>query len=203
MTARTLQHSTSRSRRPRHAPPSRRAITLLEVILAVLILSLSVAAVTMAISAILGMESSGRKRVEAYEVANRLLLQYLDDKSALPSDALPIAYGDHRYFWSLDKTPTRMVINRKQESSGAALQATDRFSLVGVTVFDSEQVRDLEVRGEPIAFISRVVDPAAPRNPDTLSKYDDPRMIEEMLKETLRLAPETYSTATLRGRQLR
>ena len=179
-------------------------MTLLEVILAVLLLSLTVAAVTGAISAIVGMETQGRKRLEGYEVCNRIMLQFLDDEEGLPSKGLPITYGDHKYFWDLDKTGARMVINKKQESGGANLQALDRFILIGVTVYDANENGNYDTRGEPIAFISRVIDPAAPRNPDSIDTYsDNPNKIKLLLDSVLGTGKANTGTAKLSGRQLK
>jgi hypothetical protein len=200
----TSFHSKPRRSKTRSLCASRHAITLLEVILAVLLLSLTVAAVTGAISAILGMEADGRKRLEGYEVCNRIMLQFLDDEEGLPGKALPINYGDHKYFWDLDKTPTRMVINKKQESGGANLQALDRFMLVGVTVYDANQNGNYDTRGEPIAFISRVIDPYAPRNPDSLDTFgNNPDKITKMIQGLLGGGSANTTGAKLQGRQLK
>lgn len=200
----THQHSTSRSRKARPLAAARRAMTLLEVILAVLLLSLTVAAVTGAISAIIGMETEGRKRLEGYEICNRIMLQFLDDEEGLPGKGLPITYGDHKYFWDLDKTGARMVINKKQESGGANLQALDRFMLVGVTVYDATQNGNYETRGEPIAFLSRVIDPYAPRNPDSLDTYsNNPDKITKMIQGIFNGNGANTSTSKLQGRQLK
>ena len=179
-------------------------MTLLEVILAVLLLSLTIAAVTGAISAIIGMEAEGRKRLEGYEICNRIMLQFLDDEEGLPSKGLPITYGDHKYFWDLDKTTTRMVINKKQESSAPNLQALDRFMLVGVTVYDASQNGNYDTKGEPIAFLSRVIDPYAPRNPDSLDTYsNNPDKITKMIQGIFGGGGQNLSTAKLQGRQLK
>jgi hypothetical protein len=201
----TPRQTTSRPRQARRVAAARRGITLLEVILAVLLLALTVAAVTGAISAILGMEAEGRKRLEAYEICNRIMLQFLDDEDGLPGKSLPITYGDHKYFWDLDKTPARMVINKKQESGGANLQALDRFMLVGVTVYDANENGNYDTKGEPIAFLSRVIDPYAPRNPDSLDTFgNNPDKITKMIQGLLGGgAGPNLSGAKLQGRQLK
>lgn len=185
-------------------PSSRHALTLLEVILAVLLLSLVVTAVTGAISAILGMESEGRKRLEGYEICNRIVLQFLDDKDALPSSGLPITYGDHKYFWELDQTDARMVINKKQEAGGANLQALTRYKLIGVTVYAADFDGNRDVKADPIAFLSRIVDPAAPRNPDSLTTYEgNVDKIKDLVNTAIGATGTNTSTARLQGRQLR
>ena len=163
--------STPRSTSRRRTHASRRAITLLEVLLAVLLMTLTVASVMGAISSIAMMETNARHRLEAYEIANRIMLQYLDDEQGLPAKSLPITYGDHKFFWEIDKTPARMVINRKQESGSPNLQALDRFLLIDVTVYDSDSSGQYDLKAEPIAALARVIDPAAPRNPDSIDTF--------------------------------
>lgn len=157
-------------------------MTLLEVLLAVLLLSLTIAAVMTAVSSLAGMESNGRKRLAAHEIANRLILMYLDDEDSLPSKASPLTYGNHRFFWDLGETGATMVINRKQERNGANLQALDRFKLIEVVVYETEGEVGSEVQGEPIAALSRVIDPAAPRNPDSLETFSNVDKISGLIR---------------------
>jgi hypothetical protein len=167
-------------------------------------MALAVAAVTGAMSSIATMESNGRKRLEGYEIANRLMLQYLDDEDALPGKGAPLTYGDHRYFWDLHKTPSRMVINHKQESGGANLQALDRFLLVAVTVYEDDQNGNFETKGEPIALLSRVVDPAAPRNPDTIDTFgSNPDKIKGLIDMIVGGKSGATDGGSLQGKQLR
>ena len=183
-----------------------RGMTLLEVLLAVLMLCLASAVVMGAISSLTSIEARGRRRLAAYEVANRLMLQRLDDEKAMPPQSVPIAYGNYRFFWDLEEVPATMVINRRQESSGPNLQALDRFKLVGVTVFDSDHNGDFETRGEPIAFISRIIDPFAPRNPDSLENFSSPDRIMDWLRPLLGGGgggPATSGNSSLDGRRLK
>jgi type II secretory pathway pseudopilin PulG len=154
---------------PRRAPSfSARALTLVEVLLSVALLSLAIGVVMNAVGSILTSESRGRERLAAYEVANRLILQYLDNARSMPRSDLPIEYGDYRFYWDMSETPANMVINSRQESSGANLMALNRYGLLCVEVCRVERVGDTETRGEPLALISRAMDPAATRNPDSL-----------------------------------
>lgn len=144
-------------------------MTLLEVVLAVLMLSLVALIVTNAVNAIMAMEANGRKRLAAYEVANRLMLTFLDDPDNLPPKANPIEYGSYQFLYDLERTPAKLVINRTQESGGASLQALDRFRMVGVTVYEAiPSDVAIATEGEPLASISRAIDPFTPRNPDSI-----------------------------------
>lgn len=144
-------------------------MTLLEVVLAVLMISLVALVVTSAVNSIMGMEANGRKRLAAYEVANRLMLTYLDDPDNLPSESNPIEYGAYRFLYEVELTPAKLVINRTQETSGASLQALDRFRMVGVTVYDAlDSDVAMATEGEALAALSRTIDPFTPRNPDSI-----------------------------------
>ena len=200
----THQHHTSSARTRRRPAPARRGVTLLEVILAVVLLALTVTAVMGAISAILGMESEGRRRLEAFEVANRIMLQYLDDEDGLPPKTLPITYGDNKYFWSLDKTPARMVINRKQESNGANLMALDRYLLIDVSVYQADQSGMHEVKGEEYAAISRIIDPTNARNPDSIDTFStNTDKIATLVKYATGTGPQNTGGARRSGKQLK
>ena len=189
---------------PSRLRAARRGITLLEVLLAVMLMSLTVASVMGAISSIALMETNARHRLEAYEIANRIMLQYLDDEQGLPSKTLPITYGDHKFFWELDKTPARMVINRKQESGGANLQALDRFLLIDVTVYDSDSTGQYDIKAEPIAGLARVIDPAAPRNPDSIDTFGtNPDKIRGLINTIVGVGPSNTGTARRSGGQFK
>jgi hypothetical protein len=190
------------SRRPRSAP----ALTLLEVLLAVLLLSLTICIVMGAVSSLAGAEGRGKMRLAAYEVANRIMLQFLDDEKALPPKNEAIEYGPYRFMWRLDKTTATMTINRKQESAGANLQKLDRYQLVCITVFEAEQNGNFEIKGEPLAYLTRVIDPFAPRNPDSIETFTgDMDKINGLIQNILGGSADTGSggSAPLQGRQLK
>ncbi|MBY0312947.1 MAG: hypothetical protein K2W85_12825 [Phycisphaerales bacterium] len=158
-------------------------MTLLEVVLAVLMISLVALVVTSAVNSIMGMEANGRKRLAAYEVANRLMLTYLDDPENLPSESNPIEYGSYRFLYEVELTPSRLVINRTQEATGASLQKLDRFRMIGITVYDAlESDVALAAEGEPLAALSRAIDPFTPRNPDSIESLGrDQRKIGKLV----------------------
>jgi type II secretory pathway pseudopilin PulG len=184
--------------------PRNRALTLIEVVLAVLLLSLTISVVMGAISSMAGNDAFERRRLAASEIANRIMLQYLDDEKGLPPKTEAIEYGAFRFLWRLDKTTATMVINRKQEAAGANLQKLDRYLLVCVTVFDAQQEGNFEVKGEPLAYLTRVIDPYAPRNPDSIETYStDMSKIQEMIQGIVGSAGSDSSAAQLQGKQLR
>lgn len=161
-----------RTSQARAARLSRRGLTLLEILLAVTLLVLLTTSITAAISSIVAMEANSRHRVAGCELANRIILQYLDDEETLPSDALPLDYGKHRYFWKLRDWNVQMSINKTQQGLSSGLQGLNRYKMVRVDVYEAIEEGDYPVPGERIARVERMFDPATARNPDSISKID-------------------------------
>lgn len=134
--------------------------------------------ITAAISSITAMEARSRKRVAACELANRLILQFLDDDKTVPSNALPLDYGKDRYFFELTPWPSRMQINHRQERAGANLQGLARYKVVRVTVFEADEEGEYPVKGDELATIERIYDPASARNPDSIAKLTEEDVIK-------------------------
>lgn len=171
-----------------HPAISRRGMTLLEVLLAVTLLVFIAVSFTTAINTIVGLEGRSRKTVAAYEIANRLMLQYLDtflDKQVtMPDQNLPLEYGDGLYYWRLDTDRAQMVINQRQSSaSGTGFQGLNRYEVATISIFEAEKVEDgPAIRGGQLASLSRVFDPATARNPDAISRVGT-EGIEILLKK--------------------
>jgi type II secretory pathway pseudopilin PulG len=89
---------------PWHAP----GLTLLEIVLASALLGMVAAGILGTLSAIWGWQGRQQEVLGAAEVANRLILTYLDDETVMPSQALPVAYGPYRYHWKMDKEPVKI-----------------------------------------------------------------------------------------------
>ncbi len=150
-------------------------LTLLEVVLAVVMLSGVTASIMSAIAYVERGDARDRRRLAAYEVANRLVLQWLDDSKAMPEPWLPIAYGDrYQFFFELSITPATMVLNERQGGAGeTTLQGLDRYRIVAVRIMDADESDPRRARPstDELALIWRVYDPAASRNPDSTTRF--------------------------------
>ncbi|MFO0830240.1 MAG: prepilin-type N-terminal cleavage/methylation domain-containing protein [Phycisphaerales bacterium] len=178
-------------RTPRH----RRGLTLLETVAAVVLLSLLAAAVLGALSSVVGQQTRQHRRVQAMELANRLMLQYLDDPNLMPQRNLPVAYGNDRFRWEAGEAPARIVYadpevgSQRQSSSALNL---DRIKAVTIHVWLGEESGGSMgyTQAVPSATIVRLMDPIAGlyRNPDTLRAMlqDDKRKREvlDMLRDS-------------------
>lgn len=168
------------SRGPRH----RRGMTILEVMLSVIILGLVAAAITGAISAGETMNGRARQMVAAYELAHRLVLTWLDDERRMPTETLPLDYGPYQFMWDKTESNFRMEINDAQRrSSGSTPQALSRFKLVTVNVYMAEGDPRQPYKGTLLATLSRMYDPAAPRNPDSMKTITDPDKLSKLIRE--------------------
>jgi len=149
-------------------------LTLLEVVLAVVILSLVAAAITNAISAVESMSAHSRRTVVAHELAHRLVLTWLDDDRRMPAETLPLDYGPYRFMWDKDEEGVKMNINEAQKSnSGSTPQALNRFRLFTVSVYEAEGEGAQPYKGQMLATLTRLYDPAAPRNPESMKTITD------------------------------
>lgn len=79
----------------------RRGSTLLEVILAAALLAGVAGAVVQALSGMAAGAERRRNMMGAYETANRLLLQYIDDKDKMPDGSVPYFDGVNYFRWEL------------------------------------------------------------------------------------------------------
>ena len=177
-------------------PPSRpraRGITFLEVIFASVTLAMVAAAMLSALNHVHAMQSRQELLLGCAEVANRLIIQYLDDAKQLPSQFSPIPYGADEYRWRMDVRPITATPNPRFARAVAAQSrrdgavGMDRLRRVTVTVWVAESSGGAGhlADGVPSVTITRLVDPMAVwRNPDSLSRRVD---TEEGIRELLNI----------------
>ncbi|GIK18445.1 MAG: hypothetical protein DYG93_07580 [Leptolyngbya sp. PLA2] len=154
-----------------------RGITFLEVVLSTVILAMAVSAMASACGFLFSVQTRQQRTLGCAEVANRLILQYLDDQKSLPNPDLPVEYGPAQYRWRLEKSRVRVVtdpaldqaVRDRRMQSGLSL---DRLEQITVTVWLSERsggARTL-AEGPPSVTMTRLTDPVKVyRNPDSFS----------------------------------
>jgi type II secretory pathway pseudopilin PulG len=156
-----------------------RGITLLEVVFATIILAMTVATLASAVNAISGQQTRSRHLLACAEMANRLIIQYLDDDASMPSEHQTVSYGDSEYRWRKSVTTVASTLNpeieRAVEESQArqGAQSPNRLKKIAVTVWLSERSGGamLPDSGAPQTTLVRVVDPwaFARRPPDSIT----------------------------------
>lgn len=185
---------TASSPHPPRPSPRRRGtrrsapgVTLLEIVLAVVLLTGVATAVTAAIAYVEGGDARDRRRLAAHELAGRLVLQWLDDFTKMPEPHERIPYNREEFFFSCDVTPVVMRLNERQARSETSLQGLDRFLLVSVRIYEAvPNGTSTPARGDEVAHVWRLCDPAAARNPDAMDRFGkDPERINDLLNRIL------------------
>jgi len=165
-----------------------RGMTLLEVVMATLMLGMVAVGVASTMSYTLGQQGYNELRLGAYEVANRLVIQYLDDDTVIARTAgRPIEYGTRRYAWDYSVAKVEMKVRAVDPSAGrAGPRNLSRYELVTVKVWlerpDGAPGSTESMDGEPLATLTRLLDPVTPRNPDAMNRLaQDPNRMMDMI----------------------
>lgn len=151
-------------------------MTFLEAVLGVLLLGMITATLSHVASGTRLNQQRSQARLGAAELANRLVLQFLDDKDSLPSANLPIEYNGQYFRWSRKFSSVGAKVDPAGARSGAdintAEKSLERVQMVTFRVWLAEDSGG-SVRYStdvPTVTISRVYDPLLPTNPDSLMK---------------------------------
>ncbi len=185
-------------------PPIRteRGITLLEVVFAVVLLMMTTATLVSSNSYILKSQGREAQRLGAAELANRLMLQYIDDKNALPSDALPIEYSRWRYRWKMDERRVTVVFDpaAEQDEDRATGIGPERVRLVVVRVWLGEESGGAALFNEqvPSVVLTRMYDPLGfeYHSPDTnANQLSTDEGLREIMNEIIELQGGTSGGA--------
>lgn len=173
----------------------RRAMSLLEVVAAIAIVALLCSTVLGAVSFMQSIELRQTHTLACGELANRMMLQYLDDKSALPSTLTPLEYGAHRYRWSVGEShvgfnaveapPTAAANAPTGRQARSTIPPERRYRMVTVTVWLSEESGgSMQLQeGIPHARFGRLIDLLAFRNPDSATNMlNQPGKMQELLE---------------------
>ncbi len=176
-----MKHARSATR-PSPRPPTRRlplavrrrGSVLLEVLLASFLLAMIAMTITSVQSFVHRSNTVHQQRLGAYEVANRLMLQYLDDQDAFKG--LNRYYDDGRFFytWELEELPLKIdapadsVMDAPREGSGRNAADTLRLLIIRVNEGRPDGAGGA-IAGEQLAELRRVHSPLAlmTRNPDS------------------------------------
>ncbi len=167
----------------------RPGVTFLEAVLGVVLLGLVTASLAASVSLMQRSHARLERRLAAAELANRLILQYIDDSQSLPSRSLPLEYGTDLFRWSMEEQRVRFVTRTAATptagtagvGSGVSL---DRVQMVMLRVWLApESGGSTQYSSDiPGVVITRLVDPLAFSNPDSLqSLLEQPDGIERLM----------------------
>jgi type II secretory pathway pseudopilin PulG len=179
--------------RVRRGCPGRaqRGTTFLEVVFATALVGVLAATLVGLFSFINATQRREQRYLAAAEVANRLMLNYLDNPAAMPDPGKVIEYGPPenpaKFRWSYTEQPVRMNEARPEarDETRAGPLKRDRMKLVTVRVWLSEYSGGEMSHGDtvPGIVLTRLIDPLALRNPDsTTNMLKDPAAYQRWLE---------------------
>lgn len=160
--------------RTRPSTNARAGMTFLEVVLAVALLGLVTATLATGIGSMERGQVRQKQRLACCEVANAIMLTFLDDEKAVPSELKPIGYGDSEYRFSLDVDRAVITLDRAalaDERYSRKAATIDRVKQITIRVWPSEEYGGSFRYNPnlPHAVISRLHDPLAFSNPDSIT----------------------------------
>lgn len=146
----------------------------METVVAVVLLGMVAATVSSAVAFLEATQSRQRQRLGAAELANRLVLMFVDDEDEMPSPARPLDYGVDQYRWKMNSGRVELNINpagRSEESERRGFRR-NRIKQVTITVWLGEESGGSFQHGPnvPQATLTRLIDPLAIRNPDSIRR---------------------------------
>lgn len=165
-----------------HLAASRRGMTFLEVVLASALLGI----VSMGILGALNYLVLQQKRAEhfagASEVANRVVVMFLDNPDGMPPGGQPIAYGRHLYRWTYEASPIDVYDpNATEEATPMSLTRLQELT-VSVWLHEDSGGAYSPNAGTPGIVVRRMLDPLASRNPDSFKrKIEGPGFIDDVV----------------------
>jgi len=151
-------------------------MTFLEAVLGVLLLGMITSTLVQVSTNAQLSQVRTKARLGAAELANRLVLQYLDDKDSLPTANLPIDYDGQYYRWSKKHSQVGAKIDSAAARSGADVNSSEkslsRIQQVTFTVWLAEDSGGTfkNSPNTPSVSISRLYDPLLPTNPDAMKR---------------------------------
>lgn len=163
-----------------HIPGWRRAITMLEVILATSLLATTSTIIVNTLGSMELMTAQQQHRLNATEVAHNLIVQYLHNPNNMPDDSLKIEKGTglYRYVMReeiLTEESRSGRVSRRRAQNAQTLSQDERLGagLVMITIFVYHYIGNasLAQSGEPIVSLSRIFDPYASPDDVTLLRH--------------------------------
>jgi type II secretory pathway pseudopilin PulG len=170
---------------------ARRGVTFLESVLATVLLAMVASSLAGGVSFMTRYQQRMDQKLGAAELANRLVLQYIDDRESLPDNSLPIDYDIHQYRWALNESKVSFLFDniRNDDSGGVGSGASlSRIKLITIRVWLSEDFGGSRSYASdlPSCEITRLIDPLAFNNPDSLETLlEQPGGIERLFESMM------------------
>ncbi|MEO1583221.1 MAG: type II secretion system protein [Planctomycetota bacterium] len=179
----------------RHAS---RGFTFLEAVLGLALLGIIGGAIFGVLGYAWRVEINARQTLGAAEVANRVLISYLDDSTSPRKLPDTIAYQEMTFRWSLDTTRVSIkdtVPSARTDRDGSATiqEALDKMeSVVVIAWIDDGTPASLVPGSTPGYRLDRVIDPFTFRSADSIDRLiNDPERRDELFQRIIGLDTES------------
>jgi len=183
----------------------RPGMTFLEVVVASAMLGVVSAAMFGVFSFVTSSQWREQRRLGATEVANRLVLQYLDSPTEMPDPSKTVDYGPaeamSKYRWEYTEDTVALIEAAPDQRDSTRVSPLDpnRFKQITVRVWLSEHSggsRSPEP-STPMATLTRMLDPVMPRNPDSyMNMLQDPTGFSNLMSQFMGFGGNTGGGGT-------
>mgnify|MGYP003649085154 CR=1 FL=1 len=167
----------------------RRGFSFLEAVLAAALLGIIASAIFSVLGYVYASDREDAIRLGAAEVANRIIITYLDDETSIRKLPDLIDYGPDRYRWELDDDTVRIEEPNRHlrvtaGRDGAVPSALVRLDEIRVTVWQDDGTDASLVAGStPGVRLNRLVNPIAYRGDDAISRLlESPERITGLMQ---------------------
>jgi type II secretory pathway pseudopilin PulG len=168
---------------------TRRGFSFLEAVLAATLLAIVASSIFSVLGYAMASDRTDTVRLGAAEVANRLLITYLDDSTSIRKLPDTIDYGSDTFRWELDEDTVRIEEPNRHRRvtsgrSGAVPTALVRLKEIRVTVWHDDGTTASRLPGStPGVRLNRLVNPFGYRGADSTERLlESPDRITELLK---------------------
>jgi len=169
---------------------TRRGFSFLEAVLAAALLAIVASSIFSVIGYAMASDRQDAIRLGAAEVANRLLISYLDDSTSIKKLPDTIDYGNATFRWDLDKDTVRIEEPNRHlrvtaGRSGAVPTALVQLREIRVTVWQDDGTPASRQPGTtPGVRLNRLINPFGYRGADSTERLlESPERIAELLKD--------------------
>lgn len=178
-----------RERRPSLALRARRGFSFIEAVLAAALLGIVASAIFSVLGYVWASDREDTVRLGAAEVANRVIISYLDDETSIGKLPRVIDYGRERYRWELDEDTVRIEEPNRGARvtagrAGAVPNALVKLKEIRVTVWQDDGTDASLTQGAtPGVRINRLVNPIAYRGTDTIERlFNNPERMARLVQ---------------------
>ncbi len=167
----------------------RRGFSFLEAVLAAALLGIIASAIFSVLGYVYASDREDAARLGAAEVANRIIITYLDDETSIKKLPDVIDYGPRRFRWDLEEDQVRIdEPNRSARVTagrqGATPNALVKLKEIRVTVWEDDGTEaSRQVGASAGVRLNRLVNPIAYRGSDGVTRMlSDPERIMRMMQ---------------------